>query len=422
MTKVKLHVRRSVSVLTALGFLLALMGINLGFLGGQALADQLTNRRMILSSSSDGNTGGTTTAGSYTNGAKTKHTFKFRVDATMNVGSVLFQYCTTAIGTCTAPGGLDAHNLSNAPTVSGWNSAHAFALDTATSAPGTLADGTGCSATNNGRENCILMKRTVADSETFDGTTDLVTAFGGGASDYIKNPTSNGSFFVHVYLYSDNAYTTRVEYGTVASSIQTPINITAKVKETLGFSVTADNSVGTLPAPGASCAALTGTGNISMGDSTDHTLSIVTSYDAHSYFRLFTNSANGTVVQYSGDTLKKGSTPIAALSSKTASSAGSEQFGLAIDSSDTVTTRGYSFTQLTADTNYDSGAGTLDGTPTPAQFDYSTGSVTTPVTIASSTGYVACDTGSVRYVANISPNTPAGVYTTTINYYAVPTY
>jgi hypothetical protein len=123
-------------------------------------------------------------------------------------------------------------------------------------------------------------------------------------------------------------------------------------------------------------------------------------------------------VYYSADTLEAGTNDIDALSSEQTTSAGTEQFGLAIDSSDTQSGDGYSFTDLTASTDYDEGDGVL-GT---AEFNFDTGSVTTPVELASASDVIECDTGSVRYVANIATNTPAGIYTTTVTYIAVPTY
>jgi hypothetical protein len=39
-----------------------------------------------------------------------------------------------------------------------------------------------------------------------------------------------------------------------------------------------------------------------------------------------------------------------------------------------------------------------------------------------STDVIRCATSKVRYVANIAADTPAGVYTTKINYLAAPQY
>jgi len=239
----------------------------------------------------------------------------------------------------------------------------------------------------------------------------------GGATDYIKNPTTTGTFFIRITTYSDTAWTTTVDQGTVANSTATQIAITAKVQEVLNFSVGS-----TVTAPGSSCTAFTDSGAVTLGDPTDGTLSFSQAYDAHSYFRVSTNANNGTIVYYSGDTLKSGTNSISAIGTSAAASAvGTSQFGLGLDSSDTQAGSGYSFTSLTPTSPYGAGNGTITNAGT-AQFAFSTASVTAPVQIASAAGTIVCDTGSVRYLGNISTTTPPGIYTTTISYLAVPTY
>jgi hypothetical protein len=250
--------------------------------------------------------------------------------------------------------------------------------------------------------------------------------FGGLTSDYITNPSvDNYAFFSRIQLYNANNYTTKGDYGSVAASTAQQIDITAKVKEVLNFSVAANAS--NVTAPGTSCSPLTtsGTsGDMKLGD-TNGVLSFNTPYDAHSYFRLSSNTNGGVAVYYSGDTLKNGSNQIAPTgTTAVASNPGTAQFGLGIDSSD-ATPNGYNFTSgLTATAQYGSANGTLGtvGTPGSALFAYDTGSKTAPVAVASSAGPVGCNTGSVRYVGNISTATPAGIYTTTITWIATGVY
>jgi hypothetical protein len=261
--------------------------------------------------------------------------------------------------------------------------------------------------------------------------------FGGGATDYITNPTAdNTPFFVRITLYTDTGYTTKGDYGSVVGSTAQQIDITAKVKEVLNFSV---GNASSLVAPTGLCTPLTtntNTGSIALGD-TNGVLSFQQAYDAHSYFRVSTNTNGGVRILYSGDTLKNGSNQINPAGTGTrpnvtavASTTNSSQFGLAIDDSDTQAGNGHSFTNLTRaavntptgnPTNYASGSGTITSGGT-ALFAFDETSVTTPVLIAFSTGAVACDTGSVRYLGNISTATPAGIYTTTITYIATGTY
>ena len=76
--------------------------------------------------------------------------------------------------------------------------------------------------------------------------------------------------------------------------------------------------------------------------------------------------------------------------------------------------------------SYDSAAGTLDngtGGAGTAQFKFKASSSTVPEVIAQQNeSVVSCATAKMRYVGNIGADTPAGVYTTKINYLAAPQY
>jgi hypothetical protein len=407
-------------ILTAVGLFMAVLLPSTNLHKASA-AGQIGNRKLIVSSSANGNVsndiaGNAVNPGDGGNGAKAKHTVIFDLGTSgATTGGIVLMYCTTPVPgtTCTTPTGMSANNLTSV-TVSGLNATSNFALDTTTS----NATITGCNGSGTTRDNCVFMKRGTAQTET--GTPTATVVYGGGSSNYIKNPTTdNSTFFIRITVYATTAYGTAVDQGTVASSTAQQIDITAKVQEKLKFSVA---SIYT--APGANCVTpLDDSGQpvpgaVALGD-VDGVLDSATQYDAHSYFRLATNAINGTTVYYSGDTLKSGSNDINALTSETVTAAGSEQFGLANDSGDTGK---YSFaggaTGLSQNTSYDEGNGLL-GT---AKFNYAVGSVTTPVALASSSSVVICDTGSVRYVGNIATTTPAGIYTTTITYIAVPAF
>jgi len=76
--------------------------------------------------------------------------------------------------------------------------------------------------------------------------------------------------------------------------------------------------------------------------------------------------------------------------------------------------------------NYASGAGKInsDGKGTGnAQFAFDPLSDTIPTAIADESSQVVdCVTGKMRYIANIAATTPAGIYTTKVNYIAAPQY
>ena len=77
--------------------------------------------------------------------------------------------------------------------------------------------------------------------------------------------------------------------------------------------------------------------------------------------------------------------------------------------------------------NYGGGAGYINpeynSIGTQAQFAFDKNSNTVPTPIATENNQVVdCVTGKMRYMANIAATTPAGIYTTKINYIAAPQY
>ena len=80
-------------------------------------------------------------------------------------------------------------------------------------------------------------------------------------------------------------------------------------------------------------------------------------------------------------------------------------------------------------TNYNQGAGTINNNyangsdPVTTAFAFDTNSNLVPAPIATESDRVVdCVTGKMRYVANIAATTPAGIYTTKVNYIAAPQY
>ena len=77
---------------------------------------------------------------------------------------------------------------------------------------------------------------------------------------------------------------------------------------------------------------------------------------------------------------------------------------------------------LVAEENYNNGTGAIDSSPT-TEFAFDPTSDTIPVALATEDSQVVdCVTAKVRYIANIAATTPAGIYTTKINYIAAPQY
>lgn len=417
MNQIRQFVRRFSLLTAALVLFGGWVVADVTILSPRAHAAMVTSRSLTLSSSAIGSVS-TATPGDGGNGAKAKHTIQFNTASdTATIGSIALIYCDNPIPqtSCTSSTAAtgDESNLT-AATVSGLVN---FSLDTTTANPTITGYGT-CNGGGTTRSNCVLLKASGANTNVASGTT-VTVEYGGNASDYVVNPTNKTTFYVRIIAFSDTGYTTVVDNGSVASATTQQIDITAKVQETLNFSVGApDGVVDPFPAPGTTCTPFSDDGALALGD-TNGVLNFNTAYDAHSYFRVSTNANGGTIIYYSGDTLSNttGSGSITSIgTTSTASVPGTEQFGLAIDTGDSNS----SLSQISAATTYADGDGLLTDNTT--KFAHDTGSVTTPVEIASASAPVVCDTGSVRYLGNISTTTEPGIYTTKLTYIAVPTY
>lgn len=267
---------------------------------------------------------------------------------------------------------------------------------------------------------------------------------------------------------------------TVANVMTDSIHITTKVLETMSFSVgtrnrdtqnlncgalfgTEDQPEGCEAASGAvhgTCSPIQQVNNnqLQLGDpNAEFSLETGKAHDVYSYWRLSSNSSGGATVYYSGNTLANtvGDEIAEIGAAAAASTPGTEQFGLGfvdagLDTFDSAftalvtgqPTRYKNPTLLLSDnetplvpgddiylapeTAYANATGTIDngsGGAGTAQFAFEKESNTIPKVIAQNNQMViSCATAKMRYVANIGADTPAGVYTTKINYLAAPQY
>lgn len=221
---------------------------------------------------------------------------------------------------------------------------------------------------------------------------------------------------------------------------------------------------------------------LKLGDqNAESSLSTEHTYSTHSFWRLSSNSSAGATVYYSGHTLSNtvGDQIEAVGPTMEAPARGEEQFGLALALADNTANADESDGSLPNDApngvrryatnyaqeatyengndngktaldtaglladnastngswhqprlyplaptaNYGSGAGTVDSSSPTSQFAFDPTSDTIPVPIASESDQVVdCVTGKMRYMANIAATTPAGIYTTKVNYIAAPQY
>jgi len=268
---------------------------------------------------------------------------------------------------------------------------------------------------------------------------------------------------------------------TVANVMTDSIHITTKVLETMAFSVGTRNrdmqtlncgtdfGTGTQPegceantgAAHGTCDAIQNVNNnrLNLGDpDAEYSLQTGKGWAVNSYWRLSSNSSGGATVYYSGDTLRNTVGDfIKDVPTETISTPGTEQFGLGYvapeagsqeftDAHPTITISSKPFVTLatgqdgqpgfagvagaqTAASAYDEAEGALDdgaghaATTNAAKFKFKASSNTIPEMIAQqNTDVITCATAKMRYVGNIAADTPAGVYTTKINYLAAPQY
>jgi hypothetical protein len=318
----------------------------------QVSASQITSRNVALGTSQ----GGTSTS----------HNFTFTLPTSTTVKSMDFLYCTTASGGCTTPTGLTT-------TTAALNGA-----------PGNLGSGgswvVGGTPTN-GRIQIDNASNT--GSPSAGATVNFNT---------ITNPTLSGNstvFYVRITSYSDAAWTTALDTGTVASAVTNQIQVTASVNETLDFCAFQT---------GSTCAGGTGT-TVALGS-----LSSSAATTGTSVMLAGTNATTGYTIQYTGATLTGPSTIAATGASGASSTTGSAQFGINVANNTSPT--------VGAAPSGGIGAG---GThyATANTFSYVASTLTQ---IAQATGSTADTTFTVSYLANIPSNQAAGSYTTTITY------
>jgi hypothetical protein len=353
-----------------------------------------------------------------------------------------------------------------------------FAVQTGTSASGvagtfssgwtmTTKNQEEATAAQTGKKNFITLANSTGKSLS-PGDYVKITFYGTDGN-YITNPGS-GAFFVKINDFNDDVTqdnTTLVDGGvTVANVMNQSIQIQTKVLETMDFSVgIADPDMYNVTDLGAShgqCDAILPknptaghtadpANTIRLGTSDqEYSLSTATPYDGTSYWRLSSNSSGGATVYYSGHTLTNTENDqIAPMTDTTAAFAhkGTEQFGLALqtasnagtaigDTYDSTATTGWvaslaansatwhnpTLAPLVPTTAYSLGDGTLADGSGP-KFAFNSHADTVPVAIAAEgTDVVDCVTGKMRYVGDIAATTPAGIYTTKVNYVASPQY
>jgi hypothetical protein len=326
-------------------------------LAGTSYASPIMNRKLALSNSV-GDASGVTYSFSTTTALPT---------TTNAIKSVEIKFCTSLSDSCAStPSGFTSTSSSLASQPSGLGAASGWTVDT--SAAGSL--------------------RIVNASNSTNPSGNVSISWNG-----VHNPTAtNTSFYAMVTTYSGSAFTGALDTGSIALSTTSAIQVNFTVNETLmfctGTSITGQN-----------CGTATG-GVVSLGTGSTLTTSTGTSIMAAS-----TNGSTGYSISMNGSTLTSGSNTITALASNAASSIGNKQFGVNLMSNTTPT--------VGSAVN-----GTGTGTPAANYNSSNSFRFVTGETVASAAGPSNANTYTVSYIANIDGVTPAGVYSTNLDYIA----
>lgn len=347
--------------LFVVAIILAIVSLQFALLNQLVYAAQITNRSLTLSSSNP-----------EAANATTSYTFEFTVPSATAVQSFDVAICTTASGACTTPTGF-----SSASSTLGSTS--------------NLDDGS--SVVDNGDAGILAINNT--GNVTAPGDPVTVTF------NNVQNPTTaNQTFFARMTTYSDDAYTTPIDTGTVAASTSQLIDLTGVVDETIVF-CTGTSITGT------NCGTVAGA-TVDFG-----TFSSAATNSGTSVMAASTNAVSGYSITVNGGTLTcttcSGTPTIAALGSQTASSIGTAQFGANLR--DNTTPNVGSNPSGGGSGTYTANYGTVD------QFRFVTGD-----NVASSAGATDANAFTVSYIVNIPGSQAAGTYTATMTFIATATF
>jgi hypothetical protein len=273
----------------AIALVLATGGFLPILFASKAGAAQLTGRSLQISTAQAGQ-------------GSVQYTYTFtNPTGPTDIQSIKFVSCTTAFATygrdstnsltgCTAPTGQTIQAGSQQGSLSGnWQNTTAF-----------TRDGTGsnnCAPGANLNVLCITRTATTPDetatskSITWNGQTNPTCA------------TSGCTFFVGIYLYSDAAWTTPIDSGTVASAVTQTLTVSAYVAEVLNFCVGSTSVNDAATSVGAACTNVSGTTvNLGVLDSGSVNVSPVDTTlngnNLNGVAMIRTNAINGATVSY----------------------------------------------------------------------------------------------------------------------------
>jgi len=368
--------RRNLNLLLA-GLTSLLLVFATTFSTNNAYAAQITERSLTLQA-------GATDGGSLA-GGDVYHLFDFVIPTTGNVGSIEFEYCTIAAGTCTTPTGLDT----TAATLGSENGATGFSVDN----------------TTNGAP---YLTRTAA---SVSATTQLTYQL----QDIINPTTVNETFFVRISTYTSIDTTgTPVDEGVVTASTAEQIVLTGVMPESLIF-CTGETVSTTSGQPDCST---TTAGAVAF----NQLFSPSDTATATSQMAASTNATTGYSITVNGPTMTSGSDTITAMASTTTGVPGTGQFGMNLRANTVSTSTPAVGTDVAPAAN-----GTdLKGEATTDYATIDSFKFVTGDSVAESSNGGAGPTNSqiftASYIVNVPGSQTAGTYTSTLTYICTATF
>jgi hypothetical protein len=398
---------------------------------------QLTTRSLTLGSGVPG-------------GTSVTYSYAFTTATAGSIQSLKFVACTTAFQTynrgstnlttgCTAPTGMNINQGTQQGT-NGFGTTTAFSRVTSTTGNCTPAN------------NVLCINRTQAASESAAAKTV--------AWNTQTNPsTANTAFYIGVYTYSDNAFATAVDSGTVASAVVQTLTVSANVAEILQFCVGSTTVNDATTSVASDCSAVSGTSlNLGTLDSSQVNISPWSTDGGDSnngVAMVRTNATNGVTVAYDALQAPSGSNHLGTLrlsgvtcnagtintdgcinaagATQQVFTAGAEMFGVTIAGVNCGSTDVNSYScvygsgtnNLQQSTNYVGGTNsTTFGASAAKGFAWVEGGAATTIASSGSSTIKQVDDEALilAFAATPSITTPFGAYSVQADFVAVPTF
>lgn len=349
-------------------------------------AGQIINRSLTLRA-------GATDGGSKPGGT-VNHFFQFTLPSTSSIGSIQFEYCTTAALACIPPNGIDTTGASLG-TEAGWTGVSVIKAPTTST-------------------NVFYLKKAVASG--FGSANTVVSYEIAG----IKNPSDKATFYVRIKTFASTDTTgTEIDSGVVAAATNEPIVLSGIMPESLVF-CTGGNIYTTSGVPDCANASNTN-GSISFNQLFSPTDTAV----ATSQMAASTNAGWGYIITVNGSTLMSGSDSILPMTTMGPPVKGVSQFGMNLMQNTAATNSvifGQPVTPNADAVDYTGVAAT--GYNTADSFKYTSGDIvaTSNPTNAPSIGATNAQIYTAYYIANVPGKQAAGTYSTTLTYICTATF